>query len=380
MTFGALSGIGRDAKIYLRPVMPVESPVGLDGRAARLAGGLNWFAGYELIAVEGGKRVFQDIVPVERMDEAIAALPDTQAEAATALRVRIEGTRTPLQLGERVLRFDQPQVAGILNVTPDSFSDGGAYPGDPAGAAAAGVSLAAEGAALIDVGGESTRPGAATVWEGDEIALVVPVIERLAKSGAAISIDTRKAAVMEAALAAGAHIVNDVAALLYDERALEVVAKAGCPVVLMHSPDPARGPHEEQRYFDPLIEVYGWLEARIAAVMAGGVARHKIIVDPGIGFGKALQVNLQLLNGLALFQGLGCPLMLGVSRKRMIGALSNEAPATKRLGGSIALAVRGAELGAQILRVHDVAETVQALRVWRGLRDAAMMPRGIALS
>ncbi|RJF91527.1 dihydropteroate synthase [Sphingomonas cavernae] len=357
--------------------MPVDSPVGLDGRVARLAGGLNWFAGYELIAIADGRRVFADVIAVERLDEAIAALPDGQAGAIGALRQRIEGARAPLQLGERVLRFDQPHVAGILNVTPDSFSDGGAYHDDPASAAAAGVAMAAEGAALIDLGGESTRPGSQPVWEGDEVARVVPVIERMAASGTAISIDTRKAAVMEAALAAGAHIVNDVAALLYDERALEVVAKAGCPVVLMHSPDPKSGGHGEHRYGDVLLDVYDWLEARIAAVVAGGVAREKIIVDPGIGFGKSLQENLQLVNGLALLHGLGCPIMLGVSRKRMIGALSGEAPADKRLAGSVMLAVRGAELGAQILRVHDVAETVQAIRVWRGLRDAAMMPRGI---
>lgn len=375
MSSAALSGIGRDAKLYLRPVMPVDSPVGLDGRVARLAGGLNWFAGYELTALAAGKRVFEDIIAVERFEEALAALPAEQAGALEAIRARIESARAPLQLGERVLRFDQPQVAAILNVTPDSFSDGGAFHDDPAGAAAAGVAMAAEGAALIDLGGESTRPGSETVWEGDEIKRVVPVIERLAASGTAISIDTRKAAVMEAALAAGAHLVNDVAALLYDDRALEVVAKAGCPVVLMHSPDPKNGGHGEHRYGDVLFDVYDWLEARIDAAVAGGIARDRIILDPGIGFGKSLQENLQLVNGLALLHGLGCPIMLGVSRKRMIGALSVEAPADRRLAGSVMLAVRGAELGAQILRVHDVAETVQAIRVWRGLRDAAMMPR-----
>jgi dihydropteroate synthase len=235
--------------------------------------------------------------------------------------------------------------------------------------------MASAGAALIDVGGESTRPGADTVWEGDEIARVVPAIERLSAAGNAVSIDTRKAGVMEAALSAGAHMVNDVAALLWDDRAAEVVAKTGCPVVLMHSPDPKAGPHGEHRYADAALEVFDWLAARIDAAVAAGIAREKILIDPGIGFGKTLQVNLQLINALALFQGLGCPLMLGVSRKRMIGALSNEAAAGERLAGSIALAVKGADLGAQLLRVHDVAETVQAVRVWRGLRDAAMMPR-----
>jgi dihydropteroate synthase len=233
--------------------------------------------------------------------------------------------------------------------------------------------MAAAGAALIDVGGESTRPGAELVWEEDEKKRVEPVVRGLVRTGTLVSVDTRKAMVMEAALAAGASIVNDVAALLWDDRALDVVAKASCPVILMHSPDPAKGPHGGSGYGDVLTEVYDWLDARIAAVVAGGVDRAKIIVDPGIGFGKSLQDNLSLLNGLAMFHGLGCPLMLGASRKRMIGALSNEAPADQRLGGSIALALKGAEAGVQLLRVHDVAETVQALKVWRGLRDQALV-------
>lgn len=375
MTIAGLPALGSGAKAYLRPIRFVDGPVGLDGQVDRLAGGLNWFAAYELIVTDGGARVFEAQLPVAGIADAIAGLPGALAEEAAAFRARLLAPRAPLALGERVIRFDQPQIAGILNMTPDSFSDGGAHVGDPAAAAAAGVAMAAAGAALIDVGGESTRPGAAAVWEGDEIARVVPVIERLSLAGTAVSIDTRKAAVMEAAIAAGAHMVNDVAALLWDDRALEVVAKAGCPVVLMHSPDPATGGHGEHRYGDAVTEIYDWLAARIDAVVAGGVARDRILVDPGIGFGKTVQVNLQLVNTLALFQGLGCPLMLGVSRKRMIGALSGEAPADRRLAGSIALALRGADLGAQILRVHDVAETVQAVRVWRGLRDAAMMPR-----
>jgi dihydropteroate synthase len=198
------------------------------------------------------------------------------------------------------------------------------------------------------------------------------VIERLARSGAAVSIDTRKAAVMEAALEAGAHVVNDVAALLWDARAVEVVAKAGCPVVLMHSPDPDKGGHGGDGYGDVLTEVYDWLEKRVEEVAAAGVDRTKILIDPGIGFGKSLQENLALLNGLALFHGIGCAVVLGTSRKRMIGALSNEAPAEARLGGSVALALKGAELGAQLIRVHDVFETAQALRVWRGMKDVAL--------
>ena len=320
---------------------------------------MQWFAAYEVIEV-GRRRT----IPVADVA--------TLGERAATLHARITTPRPPLTLGGRTLRFDQPQVAGILNVTPDSFSDGGRHAGEPAAAAAAGVDLIAQGAALVDVGGESTRPGAATVWEGDEIARVVPVIDRVARSGALVSVDTRKAAVMEAALAAGAAIVNDVSALLWDDRALEVVARAGCPVVLMHSPDPQAGGHARTGYRDVVTDVFDWLEARVAAVVAAGVPRGSIVVDPGIGFGKTLAENLRLLNALALFHGLGCPVMLGASRKRMIGALSNEAPVAERLGGSLTLAAAAFDAGVQLVRVHDVAETVQAARVWRGLRDQAL--------
>jgi len=348
--------------IHLRPVQFVDTPVGRDGEVARIAGGMQWFAAYDVI--EGDRRRTLSVAEFARTLGA-------QDERAARLHAAITAPRAPLVLGDRTLRFDQPQAAGILNVTPDSFSDGGAAR-DPV---AAGVAMAAAGAALIDVGGESTRPGAQLVWEEDERQRVEPVVRALAAAGTLVSVDTRKAPVMEAALAAGAAIVNDVAALLWDDRALDVVAKAGCPVILMHSPDPARGPHGEGRYAHVLTDVYDWLEARIAAVAAAGVDRARIMVDPGIGFGKSLADNLALLNGLAMFHGLGCPIMLGASRKRMIGALSNEAPADRRLGGSIALAMKGAEAGVQLIRVHDVPETVQALRVWRGMRDQALVGR-----
>lgn len=352
--------------LYLRPVQFVDTPVGRDGEVARLAGGMQWFAAYELI--EGDTR---RTIPVADF----AARLGKDHEAAAALHARITAPRPPLALGDRTLRFDQPQVAGILNVTPDSFSDGGALQDDPAAAAAAGAVMTEKGASLIDLGGESTRPGSAPVWEGDEVKRVVPVCERLVRSGAIVSVDTRKAAVMEAALAAGARIVNDVSALLWDDRALEVVVNSGAPVILMHSPDPAKGPHGGTGYRDVLTEVFDWLDTRVAAVVAAGVDRARIIVDPGIGFGKGLAENLSLLNGLALFHGLGCPIMLGASRKRIVGALSNEAPVKERLGGSVALALKGVEHGVQLLRVHDVAETVQAVRVWRGLRDQALIGR-----
>jgi dihydropteroate synthase len=200
-------------------------------------------------------------------------------------------------------------------------------------------------------------------------------VRRLAAGGTAVSIDTRKAAVMEAALGAGAAMVNDVSALTYDDRAPAIVAAASCPIVLMHHQGPPETMQKGPHYEGPVLHVvYDWLAGRIAAAEAAGIARERIVVDPGFGFGKNVQHNLQLMNGLALLHGLGCPVMLGASRKRTIGALAGEAPADRRLPGSLAFALQAAGQGAQLLRVHDVPETVQALRVWRGLRDAALTP------
>jgi dihydropteroate synthase len=351
-------------RIYLRPTAFVDAPFGHDGKVARLAGGLQFFAAVEILR-EG------NVAQLVLVSEIEGALEDEQARQAWK---NLTSTRPPLALGARTIRLDQPQVVGILNVTPDSFSDGGVHGADPAGA---GHAMAAAGAAIIDVGGESTRPGAKPVWEGDEIERVLPVVQRLAGGGTAVSIDTRKASVMEAALKAGAGLVNDVSALTWDPHSAAAVARAGCPVVLMHHQGSPETMQQSPHYDRPvLFAVYDWLEERIAAAVAAGIDRAKIVVDPGIGFGKTVQHNLQLLNGLSLLHGLGCPIMLGASRKRMIGALSNEAPADERLAGSIALAIKGAEQGVQLLRVHDVPETVQALRVWRGLRDAALTPGG----
>lgn len=274
--------------------------------------------------------------------------------------------------GERVIRHDQPQVMGILNVTPDSFSDGGQFLDDPDVASEHSAAMLEAGAAIIDVGGESTRPGAAAVWEGDELKRVIPAIERLAGSGAAISIDTRRPAVMEAALKAGAHVINDVSALRYDPRSLELAASAGVPVVLMHAPGKGDDLHSDGDYGDVVLDVFDWLRDRRDAALDAGIARDRIILDPGIGFGKSVADNLALLNALPLFHALGQPLLVGASRKRMIGALSNEAPAHQRIGGSLVLAAKALEAGVHLLRAHDVAETVQAVRVWRGLRDAAL--------
>lgn len=355
------------ARTLVRPTGFVDAPFGHDGKVARLAGGLNFFASVELLRVEGSRRVSAELLPVEGIEGRLDG--DTAAQWAA-----LTAPRQPLQLGDRTVRLDQPQVMGILNVTPDSFSDGGQL-ADAGSAVEAGVQMASEGAAILDVGGESTRPGAQTVWAQDEIERVRPVVERLAAGGSAVSIDTRKSEVMTAALQAGARLVNDVSALTFDPRAAEVVAASGAPVILMHHLGSPETMQEDPRYDDVLVEIYVWLEERIAAAEAAGIDRSRILIDPGFGFGKTVAHNLELMNGLALFHSLGCPLVVGASRKRTIGALSNEAPADRRLGGSIAFALKAVEQGAQIVRVHDVPETVQALRIWRGLRDQALTPR-----
>ena len=359
-----------DARVYCRPACFVDRPHELDDDCLRIADTLVWFAAWH-VSLRDNDSVKSAIVPVPEFDGWIAAMPDRLAEAAAAQRAAVARPRGVLQLGDRTVRLNEPQLMGILNVTPDSFSDGGKHV-DTAAASEAGYALASAGAAIVDVGGESTRPGAPLVWEGDEIQRVEGVVSALAKGGVAVSIDTRKAAVMEAALAAGATIVNDISALRYDERAMEVVVRAGCPVVLMHAPSAKSDPHEGGTYSNILFDVYDMLAERIAACTAAGIDRAKIIVDPGLGFGKGVADNLALVNGVALFHTLGCPVLFGASRKRMIGALDNEAPADQRLGGSVALHYQAATQGAQLLRVHDVAETRQALRVWRGLRDAAL--------
>jgi dihydropteroate synthase len=354
-------------RTLIRPTVFVDSPFGQDGKVARLAGGLNWFSAVELLTTEDRKRIASEFVTVQ-------ALQDRLDDDLSKSWERLTSVRPPLELGARTIRLDQPQVMGIVNATPDSFSDGGRF-ADSAEAAAAGAKMSEAGAAIVDVGGESTRPGAQAVWEGDEIERVVPVIRQLASGGAAVSVDTRKADVMTAAIEAGAGLVNDVSALTYDPRSAAIVAAAKVPVVLMHHQGGPETMQERPHYDDVVVEIYLWLEERIAAAQAAGIERSRILIDIGFGFGKSVAHNLELVNNLALYHGLGCPILFGASRKRTIGALANEAPPDQRLAGSIALALKAVEQGAQLVRVHDVPETVQALKLWRGLRDQALTAR-----
>jgi len=266
------------------------------------------------------------------------------------------------------LPADRPLVMGIVNVTPDSFSDGGAW-ADREGAVAHAGAMVAQGADILDIGGESTRPGAANVPEAVEIARTIPVIAALRAGGITtpISIDTRKASVARAAVAAGADMVNDVSALGYDPAMADTLAALGVPVCLMHAQGTPQTMQADPRYDDVLAEVFAHLAARMEAAHAAGIARSRLIVDPGIGFGKTAAHNLTLLQGLARFHALGAPVLLGASRKRFIGTLSGVEVADQRLAGSLAVALHAAAQGAQVIRVHDVAETVQALALWRAL-------------
>jgi dihydropteroate synthase len=358
--------------LYIRPIGFAPSPQSEEGDCLRLAGGMVNASRFALIVRNDDQIAEYARCSASGMTAALERLPDDLAAQGAAQWAALQKVHAPLECGSRTIRLDQPQVMGILNVTPDSFSDGGKFLDNPEEARAHASAMLEAGAAMVDVGGESTRPGAPAVWEGDELKRVIPAVESLAAMGAAISVDTRRVGVMEAALKAGAHVINDVSALRHDPRSLSFAAATRAPVVLMHAPGEGEDLHECSGYTHPALDVFDWLKERRDAAIAAGIAAERIILDPGIGFGKSLAHSLAVLNALPLYHALGCPLLLGASRKRIIGALSNEAPVHQRLGGSVAVAIHGMNAGVQLLRVHDVAETVQARNVWRGLRDAAL--------
>ncbi|MFQ6554255.1 dihydropteroate synthase [Aestuariibius insulae] len=254
--------------------------------------------------------------------------------------------------------MDQPRLMGVVNATPDSFSDGGQHLGEAA--ITHGLALMKEGADLLDIGGESTRPGAEPVPEDEESRRVLPVVEALA-AHAPVSVDTRKAGVARGALAKGATLINDVSALTYDKAMASVIAGAEAPVCLMHSAGDPKTMQDDPTYEDVLLDVYDALADRVDAAQIAGIARSRIVVDPGIGFGKTEAHNLALLKRLSLFHGLGCPILLGVSRKGFIGRIGGEPVPDRRVPGSVAVALHGIRQGVQITRVHDMAATRQAM-------------------
>jgi len=269
------------------------------------------------------------------------------------------------------LSLEKPRIFGIINVTPDSFSDGG----DALvleDALRCGKAMLDAGADILDVGGESTRPGAAPVGIEDEIARAVPVVRGLSDLGAKVSIDTGHAPVMEAAIEAGATIINDVTALSHDPDSLDLAVASGLPVILMHMQGSPETMQQAPTYDHVALDVFDYLEARIEACEAAGIRRDRLIVDPGIGIGTSRERDLHIVRAVGLYHALGCPLLIGLSRKYFIARLSAGEAAEARLPGSLAGALHAISQGVQIVRVHDVRETVQAVKIWQAIESQMM--------
>lgn len=337
----------------LRPIVaPIADSL---GPGIPLAGGPLTFTHVEIIPTDTGPGRTRAVVAVD--------------EVPVALRPALDllTARRPQQVG---LDWGRPRLLGIVNVTPDSFSDGG----DSfhcAAAVARGLALVEAGADMIDVGGESTRPGATPVDPAEERRRVVPVIRALAGEGIRVSIDTRHADTMTAALDAGALVLNDVTALAGDPRSIDVAKESGAPVILMHMQGAPQTMQSAPVYVHVVRDIFCFLQDRIAACVAAGLPMSQVIVDPGIGFGKTVRHNLEIMRHIAVFHGLGCPVAIGLSRKRFIAALSRDEGPKQRVAGSLAAALAAVGQGVQLLRVHDVAETAQALAVWRAIREDA---------
>lgn len=319
--------------------------------AGAIAGGSIAFTQLELIEGVAGAATRQTLTYSDVSRSQDPAIQDLLARI-TSPRAEIAG-----------LSLEHPRIMGVVNVTPDSFSDGGLY-SETETAISHAARLAITGADIVDIGGESTRPGSQAIDSHEEHDRVIPVLEGLRGGSAVVSIDTRRAAIMSAGAKAGAQIINDVSALTYDGAAMSAAAQTELPVILMHAQGDPRTMQRNPTYDDVVLEVYDFLEGRIAACEQAGIARSHIVADPGIGFGKTIDHNLALLSELAIFHGLGVPILLGASRKSFIGTLSDEPDPQARQAGSVSAALAGVAQGVQLVRVHDVSATRQALRVW----------------
>jgi dihydropteroate synthase len=351
-------------KLYLRPVAPAAKSD--SSSAARpLAGSDRSFERCEVILRGDGDAVRSDILPLDRIDDWVTAQDSGLAGQAGKALEQLMRPRAAFA----GLPMDRPAVMGIVNVTPDSFSDGGDRL-DPEKAIADGLAMWEAGATLLDVGGESTRPGAEPVSEAEEAARVVPVIRGLSEAGARVSVDTRHAAVMRAAIEVGAAVVNDVTALEGDPDSLAVVAEAGVAVVLMHMQGDPRSMQKAPMYNNVTLDVFDYLEKRVTACVDAGISQDSIAVDVGIGFGKSIQHNLELIDRLSIFHSFGLPVLLGLSRKSFIAKLSHGEAPKERLAGSLAGIAAGLLRGVQIYRVHDVPETLQMIALWRAVEKS----------
>ena len=330
---------------------------------SRLAGGALCYHSFEILIRNVTGSVYSFSAGPEAVKEWMSGLSDPISERINGLLLAIESPRVPMLN----LDWKRPNLMGILNVTPDSFSDGGRYL-DRKDAIKHGHVLCASGARIIDVGGESTRPGAKPISSKQELDRVLPIVEGLRDLPVPLSIDTRQAAVMSAALENGVSMINDISALSADPDSLAVASKSDAPIVLMHCLGDPRTMQQSPVYSDVVLDVFDYLESRIHTCMDAGISRARIIVDPGIGFGKTLEHNVELLQKLSLFHGLGCPLLVGMSRKNFIAQLDRGQPTNHRLVGSIAASLWALSQGVQILRVHDVQETLEAINIWLPLQ------------
>lgn len=359
---------GLDGRLYVAPAGIVSGKTAAaaiaSGQAWSLAGGPLAFSSCSVILREADQLTEAAAPFGAVLDWSESEGPDVARHVGGLLSAL--GKARPTFAG---LDLSRPRVMGIVNVTPDSFSDGGRF-FDGEKAVAHGLDLLAAGADILDVGGESTRPGAETVGPEEEMRRVLPVIRALAEKGAVISVDTRHATVMGAAVENGAAIINDISALTSDPDSLSVAAKSGAAVMLMHMQGEPRAMQRDPAYAFAPLDIYDYLSGRLAACRSAGIPVERLCADPGIGFGKTVEHNLQILARMGLYHALGVPLLLGVSRKSFIGKLSRGEPAGERLAGSLTAALLGLGQGTQILRVHDVAETVQAVAVWRGIKRA----------
>lgn len=374
MSLTDLHTIADGSKVYLRPVGRVSAAI-TAGRASFDFGGTGLrYTGACVYARTGKSDTSSGYFSAEQILFGLDGFESTVRQALNQQITNFARPVGPLELKDDLkLSFSRSLVMGVLNVTPDSFSDGGRFL-DAGKAIRHARAMISAGADIIDIGGESTRPGATPVWEGEEADRIVPVIHALAQESIPISVDTRNALVMEKALQAGAHMVNDVSALTHDPDSLALVAERGIPVILMHAQGDPRTMQDNPDYDHVLLDVYDYLSDRIDVCEQAGISRHNIIVDPGIGFGKrVVKDNLALINGLLLFRTLGCPVLLGASRKRFIGATTGIETASERLPGSLSAAIYGVRAGANIIRAHDVAETAQALKLAQALQDASVM-------
>ena len=358
-----LASISPEHRVYLNPIGLIFGETAAAsiacGDALPLAGGPVAFDRVEVRWRRPGAAGERTVISLAELQNVASVGESEVAGRLSTGLARLSVPRRPFG----GIALETPRLMGVLNVTPDSFSDGGRY-ADAVAAIDHGHRLCEAGADIVDIGGESTRPGADPISTAEELDRVIPVVEGLRETGVPISIDTRRAGVMRAAIAAGASIVNDTSALTYDTDSLGVVCELGVSVVLMHCQGDPKTMQTAPHYTDPICDIYDYLEDRVAACHSAGIDDGKIAVDPGIGFGKSVSHNLDILANVAMLHGLSTGILVGASRKSFIERLSPDTPSDQRLPGSLAVALSVLRGGVQIVRVHDVAESRQAINVW----------------